>query len=50
MLYKASERITQTKLFVQFTKLLDHSMVDIGEDIKKLTGWLKKVNKGTVIR
>jgi hypothetical protein len=29
--------------------MLDQSMVDIGEDIKKLTGWLKKVNKGTVI-
>lgn len=36
---------------MQFTKLLDHSMVDMGEDIKKahMVGF-KKINKETVIR
>lgn len=33
-LYKASEMITQIKLFEQFNKLLDRSTADVNKDMK----------------
>jgi hypothetical protein len=36
-LYKASERIAQTKLFEQFKILLDRSSADMDEDMKRPT-------------
>lgn len=35
--HKASKRITQTKVFYYFNKLLDRFTVDIDEDTKRTT-------------
>lgn len=48
-LYKASQRMTQFKLFEQFNKLLDRPAIDIDEDTKrahKLTNQLQLDEQG----
>lgn len=35
-LYKASQMMAQSKLFEQFNRLLDHFIIDMGEDTKRV--------------
>lgn len=35
-LYKASQMMAQSKLFEQFNRLLDHFIIDMGEDMKRV--------------